>query len=277
MSGQVTDFYDGLSVLYRHNMGWDWDATMRREGATLDRLLVRAMGRPGPYRLLDCSCGIGTQATGLASVGHRVHATDLSPVSIDCARAEAQRLGVELSFGVADYRRLEADVPDTFPDAFPDAFDIVLSCDNSIAHCLTDADLGAALAGMRSRLEPDGLLLLSARDYDALVADRPRFNNQHVQDRADGRRVVFQLWDWDDDGRRYKVHQFLLRDNDGKFSVNHFETRLRALLRDELTAAVRNAGFSRIRWHPPEETGYYQPIITARNQPAGAGRAATPT
>ncbi len=257
MPEPVTDFYDHLSLLYRHNMGWDWDATMREEGATLDRFLARGMNRPGPYRLLDCSCGIGTQAIGLALKGHCVHATDVSPISIDCARQEAETLGVDMTFAVADYRRLE--------DMVPDTFDIVLSCDNSIAHCLTDTDLGAALASMKSRLNPGGLLLLSARDYEALVTDRPRFNNQHVQDRSDGRRIVFQLWDWDDDGRRYKVHQFLLRDRDGNFEVNHFQTRLRALLRDELIAAVRNAGYARVRWHTPENSGYYQPIITARN------------
>ena len=258
MSGPVIDFYDRLSVLYRHNIGWDWDAAMRKEGVTLDRMIARTMDRPGPYRLLDCSCGIGTQAIGLAIRGHRVHATDLSPVSIDCARAEAERAGVEMSFGVADYRCLEDDVPETF--------DIVLSCDNSIAHCLTDADLDAALGSMKSRLRPDGLLLLSARDYDALVADRPRFNNQHVQDRTDGRRIVFQLWDWDDDGRRYKMHQFLMRNQDDGFRVDHFETRLRALLRDELIAAIRKAGYDQVRWHPPEDTGYLQPIVTALNR-----------
>ncbi|MDE0064169.1 MAG: class I SAM-dependent methyltransferase [Gammaproteobacteria bacterium] len=256
-SGAVTGYYDRLSPLYRDNMGWDWEATMREEGAILDRMLTGIMGRPGPYRLLDCSCGVGTQAIGLAILGHGVHATDLSRVSIECARAEAERLEADMSFGVADYRRLEQDIAATF--------DIVLSCDNSIAHCLTDTDLAAALNSMKSRLEPDGLLLISVRDYDALVADRPRFNNQHVQDRTDGRRIVFQLWDWDDDGSRYRVHQFLLRDRNGGFSADHFETRLRALLRDELIAAARNAGFSHVRWHPPEDTGYYQPIITARN------------
>ena len=263
--GQVTDFYNGLSVLYRHNMGWDWKSTMRAEGATLDRTLTGIMGRPGPYRLLDCSCGIGTQAIGLAILGHSVHATDLSPTSIDCARAEAEELGVDVSFGVADYRRLAEDVSGTF--------DVVLSCDNSIAHCLTDADLGAALSSMKSKLEPDGLLLLSARDYGALVVDRPRFNNQHVQDRPDGRRIVFQLWDWDDDGRRYKMHQFLLRDQGGTFKIDHFETRLRALLRDELIAAVRDAGYDQVVWHSPEDTAYYQPIVTARNQAARHGAA----
>lgn len=257
MSEPVTQFYDRLSPFYRHNMGWDWDSVMREEGATLNRLLARSMDRPGPFTLLDCSCGIGTQAIGLALQGHRVDATDLSPASIDCARREAQTLGVEVTFAVADYRRLEDSVPGTY--------DIVVSCDNSIAHCLTDRDLAAALASMKSRLNPDGLLLLSARDYDALVTDRPQFNNQHVQDRADGRRIVFQVWDWDDDGRRYSMHQFLLRGHDGNFETNHFETRLRALLREELIAAIGSAGYTRIRWHAPADSGYYQPIVTARN------------
>jgi SAM-dependent methyltransferase len=257
MSKHVTDFYDRLSLLYHHNMGWDWDAAVREEGAQLNRFLADGLNRPNPYSVLDCSCGIGTQAIGLALQGHNVHATDLSPNSIACASAEAEDLGVDLTFGIADYRKLE--------DAVSDTFDIVLSCDNSIAHCLTDDDLSAALNSMKSRLNAGGLLLLSVRDYDALVTDHPRFNNEHVQDKEDGRRIVFQLWDWDDDGRRYGVHQFLIRHHDGGFEVNHFETKLRALLRDELIAAIRNAGYEEVRWHTPEDSGYYQPIITARN------------
>lgn len=257
MSKHITEFYDRLSLLYHHNMGWDWDAAVREEGAQLSRFLAHGLSRPSPYSILDCSCGIGTQAIGLALQGHNVHATDLSRNSIECAKAEAEDLGVELTFGVADYRKLE--------DAVSDTFDVVLSCDNSIAHCLTDADLAAALSSMKSRLNAGGLLLLSVRDYDALIIDQPRFNNQHVQDKEDGRRIVFQLWDWDDDGRRYGVHQFLIRHNGGNYEINHFETRLRALLREELLAAIRNAGYEKIRWHMPEDSGYYQPIITARN------------
>ena len=257
MTKSTTDFYDRLSLLYHHNMGWDWDGAVRQEGGQLDRFLADGMDRPGPYSVLDCSCGIGTQAIGLALNKHRVHATDLSTVSIDCAKEEAEKLGVDMTFGVADYRNLGSAVSGTF--------DIVLSCDNSIAHCLNDDDLCAALTSMKSRLNQGGLLLLSVRDYDALVTDQPRFNNEHVQDRPDGRRIVFQVWDWDDDGRRYIIHQFLIRDNDGDHEINHFETKLRALLRDELIAAVRDAGYEKVRWHMPEDSGYYQPIITARN------------
>ena len=252
----VTDFYDRLSPEYRQNMGWDWDQVMRAEGATLDQFIADQVGRPGPCTLIDCSCGIGTQAIGLALQGHAVHATDLSPVSIDCARQEASALDLDMTFGVADYRKLEKTVSATF--------DVVLSCDNSISHCLTNEDLDAALSSMKARLNPSGLLLISLRDYDALVVDKPRFNNEHVQDRPDGRRVVFQLWDWADGGRQYHNTQFLIKANDEGYELKHFETDLRALQREEILGAVQRAKYEEVRWHTPEESGYYQPIVTAQ-------------
>ena len=258
MAKPVTEFYDRLSPEYRDNMGWDWEKGMREEGESLSRILATEMGRPGPYELLDCSCGIGTQAIGLALQGHQVHATDLSRVSVDCARKESTNLGVTMTFGVADFRELGATISDVI--------DVVLSCDNSFAHCLQDDDLTAALASIKTRLKPGGLLLLSVRDYDALVVDKPCFNNQHVHDRSDGRRVVFQVWDWANDGRSYRNHQFLIKETDGSYEVKHFETELRALLRAELMAAIEDAGYEEVRWHVPEASSYYQPIVTARSQ-----------
>ncbi len=258
MSESVTDFYDRLGPVFHHNMGYDWEAGVRWEGEWLDHFLSEQLRGAGPWSVLDCSCGIGTQAIGLALHGHRVHATDLSPVSVDCARRESTEFGVDITFGVADFCKLSESISDTF--------DVVISCDNSFAHCLHDDDLAAALTSIKSRLKPGGLLLISIRDYDALIADKPVFNSQHVQDMPDGRRVAFQVWDWASDGRRYGVNQFLLKENDAGYELLDFETELRALLRDEIIAAVQSAGYEEVRWHDPEENGYYQPIVTARNR-----------
>ena len=35
---------------------------------------------------------------------------------------------------------------------------------------------------------------------------------------------------------------------------------------DQVITAIRNAGYEKDRWHMPEDSGYYQPIVTARNQ-----------
>lgn len=256
MPNPATGFYDALSPFYRDNMGWDWDSVMRDEGTLLGEFLDQRMSSGGPYSVLDCACGIGTQAIGLALHGHRVHGTDLSPVSVGCARSEAERLGVDMAFDIADFRRLGETVTG--------CFDVVMACDNSIAHCLGDDDLLAALASMKSRLLSGGLMLLSVRDYDALVENKPQFNNEHVQDKHDGRRVVFQVWDWEEDAGSYLMHQFLIRETDVGFETKHFQTKLRALRRDQLIAALESVEYHDICWHSPDDTGYYQPIVTAR-------------
>jgi hypothetical protein len=122
------------------------------------------------------------------------------------------------------------------------------------------------LAAIKSRLKPGGLVLVSIRDYDALVADRPIFNSERVEDKPDGRRVAFQVWDWASDGHSYVVHQFLIKETNGDYELKHFETELRALLRDEIMTAVQGAGYEDVHWQDPDASGYYQPIVTARNR-----------
>lgn len=257
MGESVAEFYDLLSEDYHHIIRFDWKAAVREQGVVLDRFLATRLGRPSPYSVLDCSCGIGTQAIGLALHGHRVHATDLSPAAVARARREAAALGVSIAFGVADFRELDR--------ATSDLFDVVLSCDNSIAHCLGEDDLARALASMRGRLKPGGLLVVSLRDYGQLVRDKPRFMSERVDDGAGGRRIAFQVWDWAEDGRRYRLNQFLVKERDGRYELKHFATELRALLAGELTAAVRRAGLKEVRSHMPDESGYYQPIVTGLN------------
>jgi len=254
----ATDFYDGLAADY-HLIHRDWDRSLESQGACLDRLIAAELG-PGPHRLLDCSCGIGTQALGLAMRGHRVHATDISPASVARAEREAARRGLDLGFGVADMTALEA--------AAPAPFDAVVSCDNAFAHLLDDDALIAAARSMAAVARPGGLVLISLRDYDALITERPRFQPPGVVDAPSGERVTFQIWDWAEDGRRYSMRLFLLRAEGEGWVARHHRTRLRALTRAELGRALTAAGLDTPRWHMPEASGYYQPIVTARKPEA---------
>ena len=37
-----------------------------------------------------------------------------------------------------------------------------------------------------------------------------------------------------------------------------------ALKKEEMLAALSRANYVDVQWHTPEQTGYYQPIVTAR-------------
>jgi glycine/sarcosine N-methyltransferase len=248
----VQAFYDDLASAY-HLIYTDWDASVRRQGAVLHELLVRELG-PGPRAVLDAACGIGTQAIGLALHEHRVTGTDLSSGAVRRASAEAARFGVELTAAVADLRELGRTVTTSF--------DVVMACDNSLPHLLTDEDLARAVSEMAGRLAPGGLFVASMRDYDALLETRPATELPRVTDRDDGRWITFQVWDWAADGRSYEVSQFILHEHEDGWTTRQFVTIYRALRRTELAGALGASGLVDLRWHEPEETGFHQPIVT---------------
>ena len=249
-------FYDQLADDY-HLIYADWQQSITRQSQVLDQIIRTRLGSL-PISILDCACGIGTQAIGLASRGYEVHATDLSAVAVARAEREARALGISLTFGVADMRALQTQVEGVF--------DVVISCDNSLPHLLSEKDLLLAGRNMGAKLRTDGLLLASIRDYDRILVEKPRSTLPRVFDDSNGRRIVFQVWDWADDGRAYTVHQFIVREAGGDWQTRHYETVYRALPRDELSQTLQEAGFSEVCWHTPQESGYYQPIVTARKK-----------
>ncbi|MFE9424104.1 class I SAM-dependent methyltransferase [Kitasatospora sp. NPDC006697] len=249
----VARFYDELAADY-HRVYGDWDAALVRQGRALDAVLRSALG-PGPAEVLDCACGIGTQALGLALCGHRVTGTDLSPAAVERAGREALRRGLELPARVTDMRELP------FEDG---TFDAVVCADNSLPHLLTAADVRAALGEMRRVLRPGGLLLLSTRPYDELRRTRPPSTAPQVHGSGPGRTVTFQLWDWHPDGERYDLEHYQLTGEAEQWRVAVRRATYWALTRGELTAFAAEAGFTGADWLAPGQSGFFQPLLTAR-------------
>lgn len=257
MEESVLTFYDHLAEDY-HLIFEEWTRAISWQGETLSRIIRSKLTTPftEATTLLDCSCGIGTQAIGLAKHGFKVTATDLSPVSVARAKKEAATRGIELNVGVADFRSLAKDVAGLY--------DVVLSADNAIPHLLTDEDLWKAASNMYAKLHSEGLLLVTLRDYDELVQSKPRATEPRIFDQ--GKRMIFQVWDWEEASNIYLTNHFIMQEIDGEWKTKHNKTRYRALLREEFSRILTEAGFSSIEWHMPAETGYYQPIVTARKK-----------
>ncbi|WP_394616358.1 methyltransferase domain-containing protein [Lentzea sp. JNUCC 0626] len=233
-------FYDDLSGTY-HLMFPDWDASMARQAAQLAEFI------PAGARVLDCACGIGTQAIGLALRGYEVVGADLSPMAASRAVVEASARGVTVPAFAADMRALP------FADG---SFDVVLAADNALPHLLTAGDVLLALREMRRVLRLGGRIILSTRDYDAIRADRPLATPPSV---GPGRVVWFQLWNWD--GDQYELEMFRLDEADS-WRVVVGKARYWAITRHEITALAERAGFGYVEW---SLHAYYQPLLVALN------------
>jgi len=223
----------------------------------LDRLIREETGE-AQMSILDCTCGIGTQAIGLALRGYTVTGTDISMQAINRAKREAESFGVSINFDVADIRNLEKRVSGSF--------DVVISCDNSLPHLLNDDDLEAAARSISSKLRDNGLFLASIRDYDKILHEKVKSTLPQVFNDVEGRRVVLQVWDWQEDGRNYLFHLFILRETRGDWKVSHYPSHYRGVYRKTLTEILSRADFTGIQWFMPEKTGYYQPVVIAHKR-----------
>ncbi|HME57057.1 MAG TPA: methyltransferase domain-containing protein [Terracidiphilus sp.] len=252
MAEQIRGFYDELAEYY-HLIFENWDDSIERQAKILGPLLA-SQGCGTPSKILDCTCGIGTQTIGLATIGHRVVASDISKRAVDRARREAQRRSLEITFHVSDVTSLK--------EIAENNFDAVATMDNALPH-LSLAQLGQAAQAIASKLKPNGLLMASIRDYDALILDRPTIQSPAFHGAPGNRRIVHQVWDWIDD-RRYIVHLYITVESGRAWQAHHFVSEYRSLLREELSNLLREAGFTDIRWILPAESGYYLPLVLAR-------------
>lgn len=253
MAETVQDFYDDLSSNY-HLIFEDWEASMASQAAALGSILVRECGSAMPMTILDCACGIGTQALGLARAGFRVTGADLSPRAIERARVEASARSLDLRLHVADMLHLNA-VPET-------GFDAVICMDNALPHFSCEENLTEAAAQVRKKLRAGGIFVASIRDYDHLIKERPVVQRPCFFSDAGRRRIIFQLWDWIDE-RRYTFHLYITCETPTGWQTQHGISTYRAVLRDELTTILEDVGFVRVRWMLAADTGFYQPLVLA--------------
>jgi hypothetical protein len=114
---------------------------------------------------------------------------------------------------------------------------------------------------MTAQLKPDGLFIASIRDYDSLLQHKPAYSPPYIHPTAEGQRVSFQTWEWDSD--LYHLTQYIITD-EASLQISKFTCDYRAVCRDALAAMLQAAGCRSVQWHTPEETGFYQPIVTAR-------------
>ena len=244
-------FYDNMATQY-DKLFQDWHATTREQAVILNRIFVdNGFGRTA--QILDCACGIGTQAIGLAALGYHVTASDISDGELAEAADRAEKNGVKIRFEHADFCALS--------DTFSEQFDIVIAMDNALPHMLTGEALESAVRSITGQIKPGGIFVASIRDYDSLLAEKPPYSPPYIHKTEKGQRVSFQTWVWS--GNNYQLTQYIIDDEDN-LQISKFVCEYRATRREELTNLLRANGCRDVVWMFPDETGFYQPILVAR-------------
>ncbi|SEG94302.1 Methyltransferase domain-containing protein [Nonomuraea solani] len=150
------------------------------ENVELIQEAVRAL--PPGAAVLDCACGIGTDAMALAHAGFQVTATDGSPSMAAEAR---RRLPADVQVLVARWEEL--------PVAGP--YELVLCLGNSLVHAGSHEAMVAALSGMRRVLSPTGTLIVDSRNWELLYRERHRIvTSERLRERDGMRSCWVYVW-----------------------------------------------------------------------------------
>ena len=247
----IQNFYDNLASQY-DKLFLDWQSATQEQAVILDRLFTEN-GFDQSAHILDCACGIGTQAIGLAVIGYNITGSDISDGEIAEAKERAAKNNVNIPFEHADFCALS--------EVFSEQFDIIIAMDNALPHMLTADDLSLAIKSIVTQLADGGMFVASIRDYDALLMDKPPYSPPYIHQTANGQRVSFQTWNWS--GENYRLIQYII-DDQNTLEVSRFACEYRATRRAEITNLLLENGCSKVTWLFPEETGFYQPIVVAR-------------
>ena len=250
------EFYDTLASEY-HLLFADWWSAAEWHGAVIADILS-TRGKILEGRLLDCTCGIGTQALPLAALGYRETGTDVSHASESTRPSRRRpREGSTWTSGSAMSATSASMSKTTSTSSFP-----------ATTHCHTFSP--TKTWSRRSRSIRDcltskiGLLLASLRDYDTLRLSRPEGTPISVHGEHGLRHGSGQTWQWSMDGEFVDVEPFTFTETAaGSWHARSSATRYRALQRATLERLLRSVGFRTAEWLMPDVSGYYQPIVVA--------------
>src|SRR5260370_3315373 len=106
-------------------------------------LVVQAIEKLPPGRVLDLACGAGRHALVLAERGWSVTAVDASRVAIELVRERARERRLEVDARLVDLEKHEFDIQ-------PEAFDLICDC------CYLQRDLFPAI---RAGVRPGGIVI----------------------------------------------------------------------------------------------------------------------
>jgi SAM-dependent methyltransferase len=244
------DFYEKMAPFY-HLIYQDWNKSIQRQAAQLNTLIKEQWGDE-IQTILDVSCGIGTQALGLAQLNYQVVASDLSFAAVERAKREAEKRGLKIAFSVADMRRAYTH--------HQQQVDMVISCDNAVPHLLSDADILQAFQQFFTCTRAGGGVIISVRDYDKVERSGIHLKPEGVRIEDGKRYILFQVWEFE--GDIYEMSMYIVKDEGGLECMTQvMRGHYYAIGTGTLMKLMAQAGYEQVK---RLDGVFFQPVLIGR-------------
>ncbi|CAN5223115.1 class I SAM-dependent methyltransferase [soil metagenome] len=247
--------YDTIAAVYEFLVP---DALLTPQGSA-DAFADHVESFPPGARVLDCACGTGTLAVGLALRGCDVVATDASEAMVARTARLACEQGVDVQASVCRWEEISA-------RGWTERFDVVFCVGNSLPHAAGRDARRAALAAMARTLRAEGLLVLISRTWEQVRAAGSRLQVGEQLVVRDGRRGL-PIYSWTIPAQWEEPHFFdvavALVGDDGAVDTRRERFAFWPFTEKELLEDLRCAGLEpQGAGVPADKAGRY--LVTAR-------------
>lgn len=237
MLQEPSEFYDKMAPYYHLLFPSGFEAGISDHADTIHKIVSKQWGE-NVRTVLDVSCGIGTQAIGLAQKGYIVSGSDISERAIHRAKEGAAERGLRIKFSVADMRQAF--------DHHRKRFDLVLSVDNGLTYLLTDGDILCALRQIYQCCRPGGGFVASVHDYEIEDKSSRQIRPYGIREEGGSRYFIFQVWEYD--GPIIDLSVYVVKDSgDGAPETQVMHTKSYAIGTGRLMELIREAGFDQVK------------------------------
>ena len=256
---QVARQYDRISKRYDDWFPDNWPAPVKSEGTALHSL-IRDLGHVGTCNVLDLTCGIGTQAIGLALHGHKITAMDISAGQLGRAEKEERNIAhpadTPITWIKGDAGRAGAYV------AGP--FDVVISFANSLPLLGSRDKVTSAIQNAHALLKAGGHIIVSMRDHTLLRKDTPYLIDSGRFQNGQNEGVWLETGEWVDDGYRYHSHIIFVYTKPEYKTYHYPFPPLDAITKQETLGLLTECGFTDAEMIDRESGAFPCPVYSAR-------------
>jgi SAM-dependent methyltransferase len=191
-------------------------------------------------RILDLGCGPGLYTSRLARLGHTCTGIDYSPASIQYAKAEAEQVGLAVTYCEEDLRKAD----------YGKDFDLVMQIFGEFnVFCQSDASL--ILAKAWQALRPGGQLLLEPHTLEGVQRIGQEPAGWHTTESglfSDQPHLMLEEGFWESESQVATRRYFLVDGASG--SVTRYAASYQAYANEGYRSLLKQQGFGNIIFYP---------------------------
>jgi ubiquinone/menaquinone biosynthesis C-methylase UbiE len=185
-------------------------------------------------KILDCACGTGIHVILLSKLGYRVDGMDLSPGMVQQAKKNLQTFQVKATIKTGDFRKIGA--------LWNKKYEVVACLGNSLAYMQSQKDVKKALKEMFRVLEPNGMFMMSQRNYDKLLQDKKKYTVTQKDEYT-----FLYIYDYLKENVIFNIIVGRTKNHHTTFQT--FKTIYRPILQKDLVNVMKEVGYKNIRFY----------------------------